>query len=127
MRNEGMAKTLIAGAAVAARRITKFGASDTAVLQAAAATDLSIGVSDLGGASGEPIDVIVDGIALVEYGGNVTRGEWLTADADGKAVAAAPAATATAQCIGRAMVSGVAGDIGSVRIAPAAVTNGANA
>ncbi|MGD9599926.1 MAG: capsid cement protein [Steroidobacteraceae bacterium] len=118
MRNEGLSKTLIAGAAVAARRIVKFGASDTAVLQAAAATDLSIGVADLGAASGEYCDVIVDGIALVEYGGNVTRGAKLTSDADGKAIAAAPAAGANAQVIGIAMLSGVAGDIGSVRIAP---------
>lgn len=118
MRNEGLAKTLIAGAAVAARRIVKFGSADTAVIQAAAASDLSIGVADLGAASGEYCDVIVDGIALVEYGGNVTRGQKLTADADGKAIAAAPAAGANAQIIGIAMLSGVSGDIGSVRIAP---------
>lgn len=118
MRNEGLAKTLIAGAAVAARRIVKFGSGDTAVIQAAAATDLSIGVSDLGAASAEYCDVIIDGIALVEYGGNVTRGDKLTADADGKAVTAAPAAGVNAQIIGIAMLSGVSGDIGSVRIAP---------
>lgn len=127
MRNEGLQKTLIAGAAVAKNRIVKFGSSDTAVIQAAAATDSLIGVSDnLGAASGEPLDVIIDGIALVEYGGNVTRGALLTADADGKAVAAAPAATASARIIGIAMMSGVSGDIGSVRIAPGSVTNGAN-
>lgn len=128
MRNEGLAKTLIAGAAVAARRIVKFGASDTAAIQSAAATDAHIGVSDLGAtASGDPFDVIVDGIALVEYGGNVAAGDLLTADADGKAIAAAPAATASARTIGPAMRTGVAGDIGSVRIAPGSVTNGANA
>jgi hypothetical protein len=118
MRNEGLTKTLIAGAAVAARRIVKFGASETAVLQAAAATDLSIGVADLGADSGDYCDVIVDGIALVEYGGNVTRGALLTADANGRAVAAAPAAGANARVIGVAMLGGVSGDIGSVRIAP---------
>lgn len=126
MRNEGLAKTLIAGAAIAAHRIVKFGTSDTAALQAAAATDASIGVSDLGAASGDPVDVILDGIALVDYGGNVTRGDLLTADSDGKAVTAAPAATASARVIGTAMVSGVAGDIGSVAIGRAVVTNGAN-
>ncbi len=121
MRNEGLAKTLIAGAAVAARRIVKFGSADTAVVQAAAATDLSIGVADLGAASGEYCDVIIDGIALVEYGGNVTRGQLLTADADGKAIAAAPAGGANARVIGVAMLSGVSGDIGSVRLAPGSV------
>lgn len=127
MRNEGLAKTLIAGAAVAARRIVKFGSSDTAVIQAAAATDLSIGVSDLGADSGGYCDVIVDGIALVEYGGEVTRGQLLTADTNGRAVAAAPAATASARVIGVAMLSGVSGDIGSVLISQGSVTNGANA
>lgn len=118
MRNVGLTKTLIAVAAIAAYRVVKFGATDTEVAQAAASTDLSIGVSDLGGAAAEPTDVIVDGIAFVEYGGTVTRGAKLTADADGKAIAAAPAAGVNAQVIGIAMVSGVVGDIGSVRIAP---------
>ncbi len=128
MRNEGLQKTLLAGAAVAKNRIVKFGSSDTAVVQASAATDLLIGVSDsLGAASGDPIDIILDGIALVEYGGNVTRGQLLTADADGKAVAAAPAATASARVIGVAMLSGVSGDIGSVMLSTGSVTNGANA
>lgn len=125
MRNEGLAKTLIAGAAVAARRIVKFGSGDTAVIQASDDADLMIGVSDLGAASAEYCDVIVDGIALVEYGGTVTRGDLLTADSDGKAVAAAPAAKATSRVIGVAMISGVAGDIGSVKISQGALTNGA--
>jgi len=125
MRNQGLTKTLIAGAAIAAYRIVKFGAADTAVLQAAAATDLSIGVSDLGGASAEPTDVIVEGIAVVEYGGDVTRGAKLTADADGKAIAAAPAAGVNAQVIGIAMLSGVAGDLGSVRISPSVMQGAA--
>jgi hypothetical protein len=128
MRNEGLQKTLIAGGAVAKNRIVKFGSSDTAAVQAAAATDLLVGVSDnLGADAGEPFDVIVDGIALVEYGGNVTRGALLTADSDGKAVAAAPAAAATARVIGVAMVSGVAGDIGSVLVRQGAVSNAAAA
>lgn len=123
MRNEGLAKTLIAGATVAARRIVKFGSGDTAVLQSSAAADFHIGVSDLGAASGEYCDVIVDGIALVQYGGDVTRGALLTADSDGRAIAAAPAAEATARIIGVAMVSGVSGDIGSVLLRQGAVSN----
>lgn len=124
MRNEGLVKTLVAGAAIAAHRIVKFnGTTAHSVIQAAAATDHSIGVSDLGADSGDRVDVIMDGIAHVEYGGDVTQGAWLTADSNGKAVAAAPAAEATAQCIGRAMVGGVSGDIGSVRIAPNSLSN----
>ncbi len=127
MRNEGLQKTLIAGGTVAKNRIVKFDSSDITAVQASAATDFLVGISDnLGAASGQPFDVILAGVALVEYGGNVTRGQLLTADSDGKAIAAAPAATASARTIGVAMLSGVAGDIGSVLIAPGSVTNGAN-
>lgn len=119
MRNEGLIKTLIAGAAILAHRILKFDAAADTVVQAAASTDLLVGVSDLGAdAADDRVDVILDGIALVEYGGTIAAGARLTTDADGKAVAAAPAAGANAQIIGVAMVAGVAGDIGSVRIAP---------
>ncbi|HET7300106.1 MAG TPA: hypothetical protein VFJ01_05580 [Oleiagrimonas sp.] len=106
------------GAATAAYRIAKFGSADGAVVQAAAATDAAIGVFDeLAHDSGERADVIRDGYALVEYGGTVTRGDWLTADADGKAVKASPAAGDNASAIGRAEVSGVAGDIVSIVLA----------
>ena len=116
MRNEGFSKTLIAGAAVGKNRVVKFDTTDTTAIQAAAAADKSIGVSDLGGDAGEAFDVIMDGIALVEYGGTVTRGDLLTADASGRAITAAPAGGANARVIGVAMISGVLGDIGSVRI-----------
>lgn len=119
MRNEGLAKTFYAGAAIAAYRIVKHGAADNGAVQAAAATDASIGVSDsLGAAVGEPCDAIIDGIATVEYGGNVARGDLLTADADGKAIKAAPAVGSNVRTIGVAMMSGVLGDLGAVRIAP---------
>jgi hypothetical protein len=107
-----------AAAAITGRRIVKL-SSDSTVSQAAAATDLSFGVAtSLDAASGEPVDVIVAGVAEVEYGGAVTRGQKLTSDADGKAVAAAPAAGVNNQIIGIAMVSGVLGDYGAVLIAP---------
>lgn len=120
MNNPGLIKTFVAGAAVAAYRIVKFGASDSAVLQAAASTDAPIGVTGiLGAASGERVDVILSGVAEVEYGGTITRGALITADANGKAVAA----SAGNQIIGRAMVSGVSGDIGSVLLQPVAFVN----
>jgi len=120
MRNHDFVKGFIAGGTVAARRIVKFGSGDTAVVQAAAATDSLIGVSDLGAALNESVSVIMGGVAAVEYGGNVTRGQLLTADSNGKAVAAAPAAGVNNRVIGVAMLSGVSGDIGSVLINPGA-------
>lgn len=120
MRNQGLTKNYVAGAVIAAYRIVKFGANDAEVLQAAAATDLLVGVTDRAypEAAGERVEITRTGIAEVEYGGAVTRGQKLTSDATGRAIAAAPAAGANVQVIGIAEVSGVLGDIGSMLIAP---------
>lgn len=119
MRNSDFVKSFIAGAQIAARRICKFSSTDTTVIQAAAVGDLSIGVSELGAtASGDSVSLVMGGIATVEYGGNVTRGNELTSDSVGRAVAAAPAGGANNRIIGIAMMSGVIGDLGSVLIAP---------
>jgi hypothetical protein len=121
MANPGLIKNYTAGGAINPYRIAKFGAADGEVLQAAAATDLLIGVVAIPGsaaASGERVDVIRDGLADVEYGGTVTRGQKLTSDANGKAVVAAPAAGSNVQIIGIAEVSGVAGDIVPMQIQP---------
>lgn len=106
---------LTAGAAVAPRRIVKFGAADGVVIQAAAAADMSIGVSDSLGASaaGDRCEVYTSGPGVeIDVGGNITRGAPITSDANGKAVAAAPAAGANVRIIGFAMASYAAGDIG---------------
>jgi hypothetical protein len=116
--NPGLAKNYATGAAVAGRRVVKFSA-DLTVVQAAAATDLSIGVSDrLGAASGERCDVYREGIVEVDAGGTVTRGKKVTSDADGKVVDAAPGAGANVQIIGVAEISGVSGDIVAILLAP---------
>lgn len=93
-------------------RLAKFGAADGQVVQAAAATDKIIGAFDeLAHASGERADVVRGGRCLIQLGGNVTRGDLLTSDANGKAVTANPAAQVTVTTIGRAEVSGVDGDV----------------
>lgn len=112
-----LTKAFNAGAAVAANRIVKHGADDGAAIQAAAATDKLLGVSTgITASTGERVDVIVVGLADVEYGGNVARGDLLTSDAQGRAITAAPAAGANVRVIGVAWVSGVSGDIGSALI-----------
>lgn len=142
MQTPGLIKTFVAAGAVAPRRIVAFGAADgrgtPAAAQAAAATDALFGVSDsLGAAAGTPADITLSGLAEVEYGGDVAAGDLLTADAQGRAVAAArhtheenlaetytqeaeTAAAAGARTIGIAMMAGVAGDIGSVHVVPGA-------
>jgi len=118
MNNPDLIKSFLAGAAIAAHRIVKFGADDDHAIQSAAATDAHIGVSgNLGAAAAEErIDITMDDVAEVEYGAAVTRGDLLTADANGMAIPAAPAAGVNNRIIGTAMVSGVLNDIGSVLI-----------
>ncbi len=123
MRNQGLIKSFVAGGTIAPCRFVKFGADDRTVLQAAAAADFTFGVSDslsfsLNAATGDRVDVVITDIATVEYGGNVTRGALLTSDADGKAITAAASAGSNVRIGGVAMVSGVAGDYGAVRLVP---------
>lgn len=119
MSNPDLIRNFKAEAAVAAFRIVKAGAADGQVLQAAAVGDKSVGVStDIGAAINERCDVIMGGIADIQYGGAVTRGDLLTSDANGKAVTAAPAAAANNRIIGVAVTSGVLDDIGQVNVVP---------
>jgi len=114
--NKLFIKKFTAEAIVSPRRIVKFGTSDSEVLQNAAATTKGFGVADsLGGeAIGDSVDVVMAGIAEVEYGGTVTRGDDLVADSVGRAVVAAAAAGVNDHVIGMCMKSGVVGDIGEV-------------
>ncbi|MFW6058380.1 MAG: capsid cement protein [Persicimonas sp.] len=89
MANPVLTKNFDAGAAIAARRIVKWGSSDKEVVQSAAATDFHCGVADWGAdAEGDRVDVHLVGTCDVEFGGNVSRGEPLTSDGDGKAIEA---------------------------------------
>lgn len=118
--NPGLIKRYTAGAAIAACRIVKFDSSDGVVIQAAAATDLSIGVSveNVPADSGEGVDIIHNGIAYVEAAGVIARGGEVTSDSVGRAVAAAPAGGTNNRIIGIALVTSAAGDIIPVLIAP---------
>lgn len=117
-----LTKNFRAEAAVPRRRIVKFGAADDAVVVGAGSTDLLVGVSsEIDAALGERCDVHLGGCPEVEYGGPVTRGNYLTSDGVGRAVAVAPAAGVNATIIGQALVSGVLGDVGVVNLSPGRV------
>ncbi|MGH6879286.1 DUF2190 domain-containing protein [Hypericibacter sp.] len=109
-------KSFKAGGAISNYRIVKSGANDGEVLQAAAAADFLMGVVDQpsGVASGDRVDVVLQGIVEIEFAGVVTRGGPVTSDANGKAVAAAPGAGTNNRVIGFAMNTQAAGDIGDV-------------
>lgn len=113
--SRGLTKAFLAETAVTRRRIVKFGSSDAGIVLAGAATDLCVGVAtEIDAAIGQTCDVVMSDIADVEFGGTVTRGSKLTADAQGRAVAAAPAAGSNVHVIGIALVSAVANDVGPV-------------
>ncbi len=123
MRNQGLAKTFLAGASVNPSRLVKFDSADDTVIQGAAASDLLIGASDYNpngtaAATGERVDVFLDGVVPVTYGGNVTRGQQVMSDSTGRAITAAAAAGTNVRTAGIAMVSGVSGDLGAVLLCP---------
>ncbi len=119
MLNRILQKTFVAGANINPNQLVKYGVDDNTVIPAAAATDSVIGATGaIGALSGDRIDVTLIGVEEVTYGGNVTRGDLVTSDVNGAVVTAAPIAGANARIVGVAMVSGVAGDIGSVLVKP---------
>ncbi|WP_420994109.1 DUF2190 domain-containing protein [Cupriavidus sp. 30B13] len=118
MSNPGLLKAHIAEGPLAKNRIVTHGATDGSVKQATAATDPLLGATEgFAYVAGDRPTIVRSGIADIEYGGNVTRGQPLTADAVGRAVAAAPAAGSNVRIIGFADVSGVQGDICPVSLA----------
>lgn len=113
----GLIKSRVATTAIPARRFVIEGPADGTGAPAVDATANIIGVSsELDTAVGERASVIMTGnIAEIVCGGTVTRGDALTADAQGRGVTT----TATgARVGGTAEQSGVVGDIISVLVNP---------
>ncbi len=107
-----MIKNYKAAAAIGANLIIKVGANDNEALPAAGSTDDLLGASTkIDSAIGEPCDVIHSGIADILLGGAVARGKFITSDATGRGIQAAPGTGVNAQVVGKALVSGVSGDI----------------
>jgi hypothetical protein len=98
---------------VAQYRIVRLGAADGEVVAATAVGDTLLGVSVQPGtaAQGQRVDVAVAGVVEVSAGGTVTRGAYLTTNASGQAVAAAPSAGVNNGIVGIALASAVSGDV----------------
>lgn len=107
-----------AGAAVSAYRIVKFGSDDQHVIQGAAATDTTIGINQApqAAATEDYVMVALQGLGQVELGGTVVRGDLLTSDSVGRAVASLVAPTD--RVIGVALASGTVGQFIAVSISP---------
>jgi hypothetical protein len=118
----------LAGGGIAPSRFVKIDTTSGAnftVIEASAATDKIVGVSQEGtrlaqieglttdedaARSGENLRVYGPGEeCLIKAGGTITQGDWLTATTDGKAVAIT--ASGTVVHAGFALESGVSGDL----------------
>ena len=114
-----------AGGAINPFRLIRRGAVDGQVLQANANNAVLVGVAVIPEtttvAANERVDVGLDRFLPVEYGGAVSRDDPLTSDAQGRAIAAAPAVGANMHIIGYADVAGVSGDVVDVYIRPARI------
>lgn len=112
-------KAAKAGAAFSQFVAVKMGADDDHVIKGAAVSDMTIGIAqDAATAAEDEVRVRLLGISRMLIGGTVTRGDSLTCDANGKGLTAAPAAGTNNWVIGRALASGVNGDIIPVFIMP---------
>lgn len=109
----GIEKSVKCTAAIAAAfLLAKPGADDDTFSQATASTEDLVGVfQHTTTVAGEEVRLMLTGITRVKLGGTVTRGNKLTSDANGKAVAIGAVAGTNYNSIGIAMASGVADDI----------------
>lgn len=112
--------TARAAAPIAAKTIVKFTGNADEVAPATAATDPIAGVVDMGAtAAGQMVDVAYGDIFEVTAGGAFAAGDPLTANAAGRAVAAAKIAGQVVRVIGVARVAAAAdGDIVDFLVAP---------
>ncbi|MDO8654197.1 MAG: DUF2190 family protein [Undibacterium sp.] len=113
MSNLQLAKNYVADVAIPAFRLVKPGTADDRITLATASTDALIGTTtDIAAAINERCDVQLAEVAYVEAGAAITRGAFITSDATGRAITAAPAAGVNASVAGRALETATAaGDV----------------
>lgn len=135
-KTTGIEKSVKCTAAIStAYTIAKFGADDNTLSVATASTEELIGVfQHTTAAAGDEVRVMLVGISEVKLGGTVTRGNLITSDASGQGVAttqhthtentagtytqnATTAAASAVRVIGKALASGVSGDLIPVLLA----------
>jgi hypothetical protein len=118
----GLVKNFTAETEVPKRRIVKFGSGESKVSLADSTAD-AFGVSGIRGAApGARLDVYLSDIQPVECGALVTAGDYVVADATGRAIPAAPAAGDHVRVIGRALQTGPENAICDILILPQQIT-----
>jgi len=120
MSNREIIKSYSAEGTISPCRLVKPGAADYGVVVATAGADKVIGVTMplVSVVSGDSVEIMHEGIADLQLGGTVTRGDLLMSDGTGQGIVAAAGAGANVRTIGTALVSGVSGDIIPVLLSP---------
>lgn len=131
-RNEfGLVKNFTSAAAIKPNRVVAFAAAEGQVEQAASPTAKPlIGVTGVVGstAAGQRVDVYLGDVQTLEAGAAFGQGVDLTVDAEGRVIAANPAATVTQRIIGGSLGPATAlGELVPVHIRPGTLSNAANA
>jgi hypothetical protein len=114
----GLVKNYTCSEAIKPYRIVAIDGATELISTAVSGAVSIIGVTGVVGsnAEGERVDIYKDDVQTVEFGGDVEAGDPLTADAQGRAIAANPAADTTVRLIGFAEETGGVGVRGQVHI-----------
>ena len=119
MRYHGFQQARLAQGAITKYRFVKHGSSDYQIQLAAASSDKIIGVSpQVDSVDNQRVDVVFEGITEITAGGSVARGDLLTSDSTGRAVATT---TAGHRIGGIAQTGGGTGDTIFVHVVPGSV------
>jgi hypothetical protein len=114
MQNMGLIKTFQTAETIEPRKVVTFGDGNRKAAKASAANQALIGVTnDIGSEKTGRVDVIMSGIVLVKAGAELTRGQRLTANANGDVVPAG----ASDRIIGISMETIEADAVASVMLA----------
>lgn len=119
MSNLILARNFTAGGAITAYRLVLFSAAET-VIQSATSGGAVIGAcGEVAPLSGERVDIVMSGIALVEAGAVVARGALVMSDGTGRGITAAAAAGTNVRIAGVALEdAAAAGDLIRVLLSP---------
>lgn len=122
MSNPILIKSFPIAAALEGNLIVALSGADNEAEGATANTDAIFGVSErMGAAAGGQLDVVLSGTYDVVAGGNVTAGNFITADANSKGIPAAPSAGNVVRYAGIALLDAVDGDLFPILVAPGAI------
>ena len=112
--NLGPFRVMTANGAIAAGRLVKVGAVNNTIEQCNSASPttniIGVAVNAAAGASDLVVVALAGSVAPVTSGAAFSRGAFLTSDASGKAIAAAPAAGTNCAMVGSALAAATGAD-----------------